>query len=138
MKALVVLVALVVLGGCLPPEDPPPPRWSYLHAAIIAPSCATASCHSRLTALAGLDLSDQDGAYTYLVGTICGAPDRPIDAPRNYVTPGSPEASTLVYQLRGIDDDGRPYRDVMPPDVPLPASEVELVEAWIEEGARCD
>jgi len=91
-----------------------------------------------LTALAGLDLSDREGAYTFLVGTICGQPPRPIDAPRNYVTPGSAETSTLVYQLRGADANGRPYRDVMPPDVPLPASEVALVEAWIEEGASCD
>ena len=33
---------------------------------------------------------------------------------------------------------GRPYRDVMPPDAPLPDVEVDLVARWIDEGARCD
>lgn len=114
------------------------PRWSYLHAAVIAPACTTASCHSTLTAIAGLDLSDRQGAYTFLVGRICGSPERPEDPPRNYVVPGSAESSTLVYQLRGLDSQGRPYRDVMPPDVRLPEDEIVLVEKWIEDGARCD
>ncbi len=43
-----------------------------------------------------------------------------------------------MYQLRGADAEGRPYRDVMPPDTRLPAVEVELVGQWIDEGAACD
>lgn len=54
-------------------------------------------------------------AYTVLTGHICGEPVRPGDPPRNYVTPFSAEYSQLMYQLRGEDATGRPYRDVMPP-----------------------
>ena len=122
---------LVILAGCVDGE-PRPARWSYIHAAIVQPSCATAGCHSALTAIAGIDLSDREGAYTMLTGRVCGEPSRPHDPPRNYVTPGSAEYSTLIYQLRGDE------RDVMPPDVPLPDSEIALIARWIDEGAVCD
>ncbi|MBZ0235879.1 MAG: hypothetical protein K8M05_26355 [Deltaproteobacteria bacterium] len=112
--------------------DERPAAWTYVHAAIIAPSCATAGCHSTLAAAASIDLSSAEGAYTFLTGRICGEPVTPASPPRNYVDPGSPEYSQLVYQLRGV---GRPR---MPPDVPLPEVEIELVERWIAEGARCD
>jgi len=54
---------LTMVSGCA--EDPRqrPLTWSYLHAAIIAPSCATASCHSSRAATAGLTLDDADEAY---------------------------------------------------------------------------
>lgn len=134
----IVLVLAVVPAGCLPADDAPPPRWGYLHAAVIAPSCSTSGCHSGLTAIAGIDLSDKDAAYTLLTGRICGEPARPQDPPRNFVTPGSAEYSTLIYQLRGVDAVGRPYRDVMPPDVPLPAVEIGWIAEWIDRGAACD
>ena len=67
-----------------------------------------------------------------------GEPSRPIDPPRNYVTPGSSDYSQLMYQLRGETADGQPYRDVMPPDTPLPDVEIELIARWIDEGAACD
>jgi hypothetical protein len=121
----------LVLAGCLDGE-PRPARWSYLHTAIVQPACATAGCHSTLTAIAGIDLSDREGAYTMLTGRICGEPARPHDPPRNYVTPGSAAYSTLIYQLRGDD------RDLMPPDTPLPDAEIALVARWIDDGAACD
>jgi hypothetical protein len=122
---------LVMLAGCVDSSDRPA-RWGYVHTAILQPSCTTAGCHSKLTAIAGLDLSDRDGAYNLLTGHVCGEPIRPQDPPRNYVTPGSAEYSTLIHQLRGDN------RDVMPPDTPLPAVEIELVARWIDEGAACD
>lgn len=135
MRSIICLAFGV--SGCLAPE-PGPTTWSYVHATVIGPGCTTAGCHSKLGAAAGIDLSSPEGAYTLLTGRICGAPPQPQDPPRSYVVPGSAAASQLVYQLRGADDRGRPYRDVMPPDVQLPDVEIELVVAWIEAGARCD
>lgn len=125
------------IASCQAANDRPA-AWSYLHASIIAPSCTTAGCHSALTAIAGVNLSDKAGAYTILTGRICGAPARPQDPPRNYVTPYSSEYSQLIYQLRGANDAGRPYRNVMPPDAPLPEVEIDLIARWIDEGALCD
>jgi hypothetical protein len=124
-------------AGCHDADDRPA-RWGYVHGAIIVPSCTTASCHSALTAIAGINLADAEGAYTVLTGHICGQPVRPQDPPRNFVTPFSADYSQLMYQLRGADGDGRPYRDVMPPDTKLPDVEIELVARWIDEGAACD
>jgi hypothetical protein len=128
---------LLALAACDDAADRPA-TWSYVHAAILAPACTTAGCHGKLTAAAGVDLSDREGAYNVLVGRVCGEPARPQDPGRNFVTPGSAAYSQLTYQLRGRDAAGRPYRDVMPPDGPLPDVEVELVERWIDAGAACD
>lgn len=127
-----------LMTSCVPAGDPPPAHWHYLHAAIIQPSCATAACHSKLAALAGVDLSDAEGAYLILTGRVCGAEPRPQEAPRNFITPGSSEYSELMYQLRGTDSGGRPYRNVMPRDTRLPDAEIELIATWIDGGAPCD
>jgi hypothetical protein len=134
MALLLALLVAVACTACDTAEDRPA-TWSYVHAAVLTPACTTAGCHGKLTAIAGLD---REGAYNVLVGRVCGEPGRPQDPGRNYVTPGSAAYSQLVYQLRGEDLAGRPYRDVMPPDAPLPAVEVELVERWIDDGAACD
>lgn len=124
------LVALVVAGCAESAERPA--RWSYIHAAIIQPACTTAGCHSSLAAIAGVNLSDRQGAYTILTGRICGEPPGPLDPPRNYVAPFSAESSKLYHQLIGENT------DQMPPDTALPAAEIELVARWIDEGAKCD
>jgi hypothetical protein len=135
--ARVAVTTSMMFAACLPSEDRPA-RWSYIHAAIIEPSCATAGCHSALTAIAGPNLSGNEGAYNILTGHVCGEPLLPEAPPGNHVIPFAADYSTLIYQLRGVDPEGRPYRDVMPPDTPLPDVEVELVARWIDEGAACD
>jgi hypothetical protein len=126
---------LALLAAALAPAcstDERPAQWSYIHAAIIRPSCATASCHSYAASVGGIDLSTPASAYTLLTGRVCGAPDHDGDAPGSFVTPGDPAASRLMHLLRG----DRTY--VMPPDVPLPPSEIDLIAEWILEGATCD
>lgn len=111
------LAGLAGQAGCAADPADRPNTWSYLHAAIIAPNCATASCHGSLAATAGVVLDDADAAYDVLT-----------DPKRNYVIPGDP-GSTLVLLLEG---DERPR---MPPDAPLPRADIDLVRAWIEAGA---
>jgi hypothetical protein len=126
------LLCLAMLATACGTWDEGPARWSYIHSAIVEPSCTTAGCHSALTAIAGISLADRENSYAVLTGRICGEPPLPETANRNYVTPGASEYSTLIYQLRGED------RDVMPPDTPLPDVEIDLVARWIDEGAECD
>jgi Planctomycete cytochrome C len=106
--------SLLVVTACTDPTERPA-TWTYVHAAIVAPSCATASCHSELAATAGLVLDDPDVAYHALLD-------------RQYVLPGDPD-SPLVFLL---DGDERPR---MPPDAPLPAGDRDLIVTWIVDGA---
>ena len=106
-----------MVAGCAGDPNARPASWDYIHAAIIAPNCATSSCHSSLAATAGVVLDDADVAYRALT-----------DPKHNYITPGDP-GSTLMSLLEG---DERPR---MPPDAPLPQADIDLVRAWIEAGA---
>lgn len=109
------LIAVCLAIGCAADPSERPATWSYVHAAVIAPNCATASCHSERAATAGLVLDDADEAYAALVA-------------RQFVVPGDP-ASTLMSLLEGEE------RQRMPPDAPLPAADIDLVRTWIAEGA---
>lgn len=123
--------ALAALGAC--GEDDRPASWSYIHTAIIAPSCATSSCHTKENELAGVDLHSVDAAYAILVGRTCDPDDPPDLVERNYVAPGQPERSALMYLLIGDE-----VKRQMPPDRPLPERDIDLVERWILEGALCN
>lgn len=111
--AFAFLLALV--GACTGDPSERPATWAYLHPAIIAPSCATSSCHGARVETAGVALDDARDAYDALID-------------RGFVVPGDP-ASTLMSLLEG-DERGR-----MPPDAPLPAADIELIQIWIEAGA---
>jgi hypothetical protein len=114
------LLALVACGSEI---DGRPARWSVIQPSIIRPACATASCHSKHTATGGLQLEGVAESHAILVG---GGPEG------NYVVPFDPARSKLLYLLRGQDT----WR--MPPDLPLPEADIELIERWILDGARSD
>lgn len=50
---------------------------------------------------------------------------------RTLIFAGQPEGSPLLNWLRGSE--GVPTR--MPPDQPLPAADIALIEKWIADGA---
>jgi hypothetical protein len=123
-------VRAIVLGALLvcacETVDDRSPTWSYIHAAIIAPSCATASCHSALVSADGRDLSTPEHAYAALTGRTCDAPSHPGEPGLDHIRNGF---------LAALRADGRA---LMPPDQPLPRVEIEMIEQWFEAGARCD
>lgn len=125
------LVLSIALYGC--GEDDRPASFEYIHTAILAPNCATASCHTEAVSQAGIRLHTVEAAYTMLVGRPCEADPIDEQAERNFVDPGHPERSRLVYLLRGDE-----VRRAMPPDRLLPEPDIELVERWILEGAPCN
>jgi hypothetical protein len=123
--------ALTALGAC--GEDDRPASWSYIHTAIIAPNCATSSCHTKENAQAGVDLHSIESSYSILVGQACDSNNPPGEAQRNFVAPGQPERSALMYLLIGEE-----VKRQMPPDRPLPGRDISLIERWILEGAPCN
>lgn len=130
LVALLIGAAWSASGCAEPPERPA--SWTFVHTAVLRPACTTSSCHSTASAAGGIDLSTPSTAYSYLLGRPCQAPTHPEDAPGNYVFPFQPGRSRLLALLRGSPT------VIMPPDTPLPASEIALVEQWILEGAPCD
>ena len=110
-----LLAMLAGVAACAGDPADRPATWRYLHPAIIAPNCATSSCHSALVSTAGLALDDREASHARLVEL-------------QFVVPGDP-ASALMPLLEGDE------RDRMPPDAPLPAADIELVRIWIEAGA---
>jgi hypothetical protein len=143
------LAALALSSCCLPPEqDSRPASWSFVSAASLQPSCASASCHSRAVAAAGLDFSSPARGFTSLTGLWIwivdptGAPGqgcREVDGTtvcqrehRSLVVPFDPAQSRLIQLMRAR------ATPRMPPDRPLPEVDIRLVEDWILGGAVSD
>jgi hypothetical protein len=137
LPALVAMgLSAALSGGC--GADTRPATWVYISSAIVAPSCATARCHSLGSAAKGLQLDTVEGGYFLLVGSpppqnhIPPLPPSTPPTGSHHVVPGRPEASLLMRRLRG---EGARR---MPPDEPLPDEDIALVERWIREGALYD
>jgi len=144
-STLCCFVASLIGIGC-GETDARPPQWAFIAPAIIAPNCATASCHSKGAAESGLDLSEPDVAYHSLFAQTAQfrIPVSPTVPPeckldkgamvcrtgRVLVVPCSPDQSRLVNMLRGRG------AQRMPPDRPLPIGDIELIERWILQGAK--
>jgi len=135
---VLVALALGVLGtaaGCGKAADDRPATWSYVSTAILQPNCATANCHSALAQRASVDLSTREAGYHSLV-------DRHFVIARDTVL-GDGGAALLT-------DDQRVERSQvinlmhaqgnlrMPPDMPLPETDIQLVASWIRNGAAND
>jgi hypothetical protein len=113
MRLLLATLAGVVACAGDPSERPA--TWSYLHTAVVAPNCATSSCHSALVETAGIALDDRDASYARLLDL-------------SFVIPGDP-TSALIPLLEGDE------RSRMPPDAPLPQADIDLIRIWIDAGA---
>jgi hypothetical protein len=90
------------------------PRFGDGAAAILRRRCVR--CHGARDAGGGLRLD----SFAVLMR---GGEEGPA------IIEGDPEASLLYRKIRRID------RPPMPPRVPLPASEREVIRAWIAAGA---
>jgi hypothetical protein len=116
-------------SGCGGDNDPRPRTWSYISTAILEPSCATANCHSALAQRASVDLSTRTTGYHSLVDrkfVISDAADPGVPADDRV-------ARSPVIHLMRAEGNLR-----MPPDMPLPESDIQLIENWIRAGAAND
>lgn len=138
-------IALMLAGAACSQTDDRPAVWTYVSAGLFQPSCATASCHSRGRAVAGLDFSEPDRGYQSLTGLKIWIPDPAgtiggdcktvgatvyCERDRPLVLAFNPEQSRVVNMLRAR------AAPRMPPDRPLPEADIQLIETWILDGAR--
>lgn len=134
MKRL-VLVGSLLAGGCGSALDDRPPTLEYITETILAPSCATAECHS---------------AFKRQVGDVFDTPAstrRTIVGNELVVFPGDmadPARSFLITTLRvGSPSILSPGSGNvrMPYDAAMPDADIALIEAWIASGvpgAQCE
>jgi hypothetical protein len=130
MRFLVVSLLASAAISCADVDDRPA-QWSYISRAVIQPNCATASCHSSLSATAELRFDTVELGYASLMD-------------EGLVVPGAPDQSDLIVILRGTGAGEKTVRrggeddEAMPPEAPLPDADIELIARWIADGARND
>jgi hypothetical protein len=127
---LLVLVFAATAGAC-GGEEYRDPVWGYISPVIIQPNCATSSCHSKASAVAGLDLSTIDsGLYSLTQLKLAPNAAAPMTPPRPMVIPFNPDESRMLHMLKA---DGARR---MPPDRPLSGADIALIQQWILLGAQ--
>jgi hypothetical protein len=138
-RASRVVSSLMLVGavaaGCGKSTDDRPATWSYVSTAILQPSCATANCHSALAQRASVDLSTRAAGYHSLVDRhFVIARDSVLgDAGTPVLTDDERVERSQVINLMHAQGNRR-----MPPDMPLPETDIQLVASWIRNGAAND
>lgn len=132
-----VLLLIISLVGCnvtVEPEasnslpDNSAATFSTIQKEIFIVSCALSGCHSGADAAAGMDISSGK-AFNNLVYV-------PSTSNSNFVRvqPGNSANSFLIKRLRNIGESS----GIMPPSGKLSENAIQLVETWINNGAKND
>ena len=101
-------------------------------APILDRNCAFIGCHTPPFHNAGLDLADAETMHANTVG----APSQ--QSPLARVLPGRPSQSYLWHKLEGTQLSVGGEGDQMPQGATLAQSELDVIRAWIVEGALDD
>jgi hypothetical protein len=113
------LVALGIsagLSGCGTTPDDRPVTFEVVTLEILAPSCGQVQCHSTATNLKG-----------YAFDTLAGS----RAALQQLVGPGGGGGRRRNNLIQVLTSTGGKR---MPPDAPLAAQDIELVQAWLDAG----
>jgi hypothetical protein len=127
------LICAPLAGACGSATDDRPPTLEYITETILAPSCASAECHSAFKRQVGDAFDTVASARQSLVAnSLVVAANQ-----------GDPDSSRLIATLTvgapSILDPGS-GNVRMPYDAPLPDVDIELIREWIRAGipgAQC-
>jgi mono/diheme cytochrome c family protein len=128
-RSLPILLLLIgITAGCSDLGDPvssgntsPPDSLTWVAdvwPSVIQPNCS--GCHGPSVANAGLNFSDFDEWINEDSG-----------AGNQYVVPGDPASSELVWRLEGSNG-----LQQMPAGGQLSPSDINAIRTWIEQGAK--
>lgn len=110
------------LAACGVDDDDRPATLEYITAAILAPSCGNAQCHSSFRRVDDYAFDTiEEARITFAVY-------------QGLVVRGEPNES-LLYQVL-ISPGGENQAPRMPYDQPIPNRDVQLIFDWIEDGAE--
>ncbi|MDP3684982.1 MAG: c-type cytochrome domain-containing protein, partial [Ignavibacteria bacterium] len=132
-----VLFLLISLVGCkviVEPEasnslpDNSAATFSTIQKEVFNVSCALSGCHSGTDAAAGMDLS-ADKAFNNLVNVSSTSNTNFVR-----VQPGNSANSFIIKRLRNTGESS----GIMPPSGKLSENTIQLVETWINNGAKND
>ena len=118
MTRVVLVTSLLLLAACGMETDERPRTFVFINEAILAPSCATANCHSSFAQADGYSFSTVAEGRASLEGE---------------VRPGAPEDSNLWLVIDSPGGDNQPKQ--MPRDQPMSGADKDLIYQWILEGA---
>ena len=112
-------------------DDPGPVTFARVQDEVLVPSCGGAGCHNPDSAKGDLNLEGPD-AYGELLEAAC-ADEQAFVEGLVRVAPGEPTESFLFLKVT----DPRGMGDIMPPfGDGLSQAEIDLIEAWILDGAK--
>jgi len=129
------VVACACGSACGNATDDRPPALAYITETILAPSCATAQCHSAFKRQVG-DVFDTPASArrTIVANQLVVYPDDVADPAHSYLI-----TSLTVGNPSRLDPGAGNVR--MPYDAPMPDADIKLIEAWIRDGvpgAQCE
>lgn len=128
---LFLAVCFLLVAGCDDdnPVESEDVRLAQVQADVFNPSCALSGCHAGDNPAGSLDLSE-GAAYDNLVSVAS------TEVPRlMLVEPGNAKDSYLFIKITG-DDRIAPGTFQMPIGSELSEEQIDLVEDWIEAGAK--
>lgn len=128
MKRL-VLIGAVLVGACGGTDDRPR-TLEYITQTILAPTCAAAECHSAFKQAVGDQFDTVDAARRSIVGNSLVIYPDDMTAPRSSIL-----VQSLTVGLNSILDPMSNTTVRMPYDAPMPDADVDLISAWIADGA---
>ncbi|HEX2689399.1 MAG TPA: hypothetical protein VHN14_22410 [Kofleriaceae bacterium] len=130
-----VWVGALFASACGNATDDRPPTLEYITETILAPSCATAECHSAFKRQVG-DVFDTVASTrrTIVANQLVAYPDDVADPAHSFLL------TTLTVGSASILSPGS-GNVRMPYDAPMPDADIRLIENWIGDGvpgAQCE
>lgn len=128
MKRLVMIGALFA-GACGSTTDDRPRTLAYITDTILAPTCASAECHSAFKRQVGDQFDTVEATRRSIVGNGLVLPDDVADPAGSFLI------QSLTVGTLSILDPQSGTKVRMPYDAPMPDGDIALIEAWIADGA---